>query len=242
MSPRLPSAERIAEIKAGIVTPNPLERRYLAALDRGLSEADAAQEAFEAAPVASARSPLSVDETPRVSVPAKLPKAEQQQEAPAPPAVQSLVPPLDTTRPWYRPDPRHLTSARRAVMPAIWLTIAVLAFQGSLAAFGLLTPTEVLSVQVQVAIVAAVTLVMGLLMWSAYRGSYIAAFIALALHGSPAGRAILEGFENFTISLAFVIALNIILVAFWAIAATTLQQYRKFLKEAAAHSDATSPA
>ncbi|WP_417494463.1 hypothetical protein [Maricaulis sp.] len=231
---RVPSGQRIAALRDGTAIPDEFERHYLAALERGATLENAAKAARAALePAASQASPAeTIAPPPVLAAPVKAP------EPPEPPKIEDLDPPLDLSRPWYKADPRHISSVRRALQPAIWATTIVIGLQmlASVAGFWTEEPGPgYWTVLIVMTIVSAIT---GLLMMGAYQGSAIAAWVLLALHAQPIASAIGDLFNStdllMSIGLGVGIVLAVSLAGLWSVAATTLSAYRKSLKAAAA--------
>ncbi len=237
---RVPTGQRIAALRDGTAIPDEFERHYLAALERGATLENAAKSARAAVETPAAQAVVA---GPDVAAPT--PVATRQQPGtpagvapPEPTRIEDLDPPLDPARRWYNPDPRHLTSVRRAVRPAMWVSAIVLVLQMIGTITGGMFGEIGLGYWTLLTIMTLVSAVTVLLMMGAFNGSAIAGWILLGLHVRPISRTIgnmidsTDLFETIGLGLGLILALG--MAVLWGVAAASLTQYRKSLKEAAA--------
>jgi hypothetical protein len=154
--PQIPTAARLEEIEAGIVTPTPFERDYI-------SRMAASSKVAEAQPGSGSKS-ASIEAL-------KEPVLSREQ--------------IINGTPWYNPDVKTLEGARRAIMPGIWVMSAITVLQLLVLFTDNLFPGQEMG-GLSVAFVFAIVVGwMGLLLLFAYQGARIALTL-LALDGLKA--------------------------------------------------------
>ena len=237
---RIPTGQRVAALRAGEAIPDEFERYYLAALARGATLENAAKEARAAVgTVEAANGGLAAGPSP-AAAPAE----------PEPPRIEDLDPPLDLDLPWYNPDPRHISSVRRVVRPAIWVTGTVLALQMIGTASGLWFQDMGLGYWMMLILMSVISGVIALLMMGAHQGSVVAAAILLFLQLQPILRATggmldelhLTGRIDNVLALGLGIVLGLVTLGLWVASATSLALYRQSLHAAALAVSARSEA
>tara|TARA_R110002096_G_scaffold16965_2_gene58367 strand:- start:170 stop:994 length:825 start_codon:yes stop_codon:yes gene_type:complete len=240
---RVPTGQRVAALRAGEAIPDEFERHYLAALARGATLENAAKEAR-----AAIGTPATANgERAAGPSPAAAPEAP---EPPEPPRIEDLDPPLDMDLPWYNPDPRHISSVRRVVRPAIWVTGTVLALQMIGTASGLWFQDMGLGYWMMLILMSVISGVIALLMMGAHQGSVVAAAILLFLQLQPILRATggmldelhLTGRIDNVLALGLGIVLGLVTLGLWVASATSLALYRQSLHAAALAASARSEA
>tara|TARA_R110000868_G_scaffold400508_1_gene675082 strand:+ start:1688 stop:2446 length:759 start_codon:yes stop_codon:yes gene_type:complete len=238
---RVPSAQRVAALREATAIPDEFERHYLAALERGATLENAAKLARAAveAPASDAGAHTGANMAATAPPPTPPdPAPEPLPATPPPPRLEDLRPPLDLGRPWYNPDPRHISSARRVIRPAVWVTSIIIGLQMIGTVTGYLFEGMGLGYWTMLTIMSVMSIFMALLMKAAWDGSPVAAYVLLAIHTQPVIRTIQALFDALradeqaveAMASGLGLTLSIGLALLWAAAGATLTHYKKSLR------------
>jgi hypothetical protein len=148
------------------------------------------------------------------------------------PSTQSFAykpAPAPSGAPWHNPDSGSLAGTRRAILPAIWATIALTALQLAVVLTSMSATGKPAGLDLLIIIFAVIGVFTGAILLFAYHASRIACYLMAGTSVKSAldGLSVL-GNEPISAALAFII--GAVMLVLWIIAAKAAGRYHQSLK------------